>query len=37
MKVVLSDTDYNAETILDESFKQTEEREFELEPGNSNL
>ena len=37
VKVIPSNTDYNAETILDENFKQNEEHEFELPPGSYNI
>lgn len=37
VKVILSGTEDNAETVLDESFKQTEEREFNLPSGSYNI
>lgn len=37
IKVMTANADSRAETVLDESFKQTEEREFELPSGDYNV
>lgn len=37
MKVKSSNADNNEEVVLDESFKQSEEREFELPSGDYNI